>query len=44
MLPPQLVFEMKLDFLRIVCDCEHFIPLNFPWAEVKDGECHMTVT
>ena len=35
---PQLVFEMKFEFLRIVCDCEHFIPLNFPWTEVKDGE------
>lgn len=28
--PPQTLFEYKFEFLRVVCDHEHYIPLNLP--------------
>lgn len=29
---PQVLTEMKFDFLMTVCNHEHFIPLNLPMA------------
>lgn len=29
---PQVLSEMKFDFLMTVCNHEHFIPLNLPMA------------
>ena len=28
----QKLYEMMFDFLRIICNHEHFIPLNLPFA------------
>ena len=28
----QKMYEMKFDFLRVICNHEHFIPLNLPFA------------
>ena len=35
----QLMFEMKFEFLQAVCEYEHFVPLNFPWPQIRDGAC-----
>lgn len=29
---PQVLTEMKFEFLMVVCNHEHFIPLNLPMA------------
>jgi hypothetical protein len=36
----KLMFEMKFEFLQAVCEYEHFVPLNFPWPQIRDADVY----